>query len=109
MVFPILLSQISRRMCEAKAWDTTVTGLPFGGVNVIFTGNFRQLLPVTSYSLFSYKLVNALRVDVMETYDGQAALHGVYLWRQVNQVVELQNNFRADMPRMQQRSMEPEI
>ena len=39
--------------------------------------------------------MNALRADVTETYDGQAALHGAYLWRQVNQVVELRKNFRA--------------
>jgi ATP-dependent DNA helicase PIF1 len=39
------MSQISDRMKQGKGEDDRVCHMPFGGVNVIFTGDFGQLKP----------------------------------------------------------------
>lgn len=90
-----LLCDISRHLCSAKSADSVASSKPFGGVNVIFTGDFGQLKPVCEHALFSHKLVSKLRPDVCETPEGQSALHGAYLWCTVTDVVELSENWRS--------------
>ncbi|KAG2744808.1 hypothetical protein P692DRAFT_20742685 [Suillus brevipes Sb2] len=48
-----------------------------------------------SNALYSYKLVNQLNSGITQTSKGQTALHGAFLWRQVDVVVELKQNWRA--------------
>src|ERR1700692_3369455 len=55
-----------------------------------------QLQPVQAKSLFSHKLVKKLSPNTAQTQYGQSALHGVCLWRQINTVVELKKNWRAN-------------
>ena len=62
---------------------------------MIFTSDFGQLRPVRASSLFSHKLVSIIGPDVSQKEQGQTALHGASLWRQVDQVVVLKTNFRA--------------
>jgi hypothetical protein len=90
-----LLSQVLHRICQAKSWDETARNKPFGGVNVIFAGDFGQLRPPKSNALYSYKLVSKLSPGTTKTLKGQTALHGAFLWRQVDVVVELKQNLRA--------------
>jgi ATP-dependent DNA helicase PIF1 len=92
-----LLSSVSQRICQAKSWDETARDKPFGGVNVIFAGDFGQLRPPRSNALYSYRLVRQLAPATMQTITGQAALHGAFLWRQVDTVVELRQNWRAKL------------
>jgi ATP-dependent DNA helicase PIF1 len=80
MISPSLLSQISRRMSATKSWDPIASLKPFGGVNVIFTGDFGQLTPVKTYAMFSHELVNKLKPNVIQREDGQSSMHGAYLW-----------------------------
>ena len=95
MVSVKLLSDISHRLCLAKSADTSASDKPFGNMNVIFTGDFRQLHPVGEQPVFGYKLVQRLSTNVAETPTGQFALHGACLWRQVNCVVILRKNWCA--------------
>jgi ATP-dependent DNA helicase PIF1 len=90
-----LLSQVSERICQAKSWDETARDKPFGGVNVIFASDFGQLCPPKFNTLYSYKLVKSLAPVTMQTIKGQTALHGAFLWRQVDTVIELKQNWRA--------------
>lgn len=46
MIGAKFLGDISRRLQQAKVEDGPLVSLPFGGVNVIFTGDFGQLKPV---------------------------------------------------------------
>ena len=100
MISAHFLHQVSERMCKAKAWDPLMNGKPFGGVNVIFTGDIGQLPPVNALSLFSHTLVNQINANISQTPMGQGALNGAFLWRQLNKVVILKKNERAktDMP-----------
>lgn len=84
-----LLSSVSQHICQAKSWDESAHDKPFGGVNVIFVGDFGQLRPPKSNALYSYRLVKQLAPATMQTITGQAALHSAFLWQQVNTVVEL--------------------
>jgi DNA replication protein DnaC len=54
-----LLADISHRLCIAKfgADSSEKECKPFGGLNVIFTGELGQLKPVNNISLFSHELV----------------------------------------------------
>jgi len=96
MVDSALLSQISHRISIGRASNETSQGLPYGGVHVIFTGDMGQLRPVKAKSLFSHELVKKLTPNVGHTTYGQSALHGACLWRQINTVVELKKNWRAE-------------
>ncbi|KAH7908091.1 hypothetical protein BJ138DRAFT_977759, partial [Hygrophoropsis aurantiaca] len=68
---------------------------PFGGVNVIFTGDFGQLKPVMATALFSHSVVDVINNRTAQTPSGQSSLHGALLWRQVTKVIELKKNWRA--------------
>lgn len=61
---------------------------PFGGVSVGFSGDFYQLPPVAGYSLF--------KVQNKHTDIPQDAAQGIQLWRNVKNVVILQNNYRQE-------------
>jgi hypothetical protein len=90
-----LLSQISEQIRQAKSWDESAHDKPYGGVNIIFAGDFGQLRPPKSNALYSYKLVKNLAPVTTQKIGGQGALHGAFLWRQVDTVVELHQNWRA--------------
>ncbi|KAI0066312.1 hypothetical protein BV25DRAFT_1789824, partial [Artomyces pyxidatus] len=94
MVSAEFLSQVSSRIAEAKTGSRSLEDKPFGGVNVIFTGDFGQLEPVRSSSVFSHKLVADVDVNQGQDKKKQTALHGALLWRQVNRVVALKKNMR---------------
>ncbi|KAG1787043.1 hypothetical protein EV424DRAFT_1340307 [Suillus variegatus] len=67
-------------MCQAKLWYKSAQNKPFGGVNVIFVGDFGQLCPPKFNVLYSYKLVKKLASATRQIIDGQTALHGTFLW-----------------------------
>ena len=56
--------------------------IPFGGVNVIFVGDFAQLPPVGETKLYAH--INTTKVN---TSSGQNAVFGKILWLSVNTVV----------------------
>ncbi|KAI0067151.1 hypothetical protein BV25DRAFT_1784562, partial [Artomyces pyxidatus] len=94
MISAEFLAQVSSRIIEAKTGSRTEEDKPFGGVNIIFTGDFGQLAPVRSSSLFSHRLVAKIDVNQGQDRKKQTALHGALLWRQVNMVVSLKKNMR---------------
>lgn len=65
---------------------------PFGGVNMIFAGDFAQLKPVGGAALYS-TLVGTC-VDASQSIKGQQAAIGKALWHQVTTVVILRKNMR---------------
>jgi Helitron helicase-like domain at N-terminus/PIF1-like helicase len=94
MVSGYLLSQISNRIRQAKGEDINGVNLPFGGVNIIFIGDFGQLRPVLELPLYSYKLVHNPTFTQCRNVAGVSALDGAFLWRQVRVVVKLEKNQR---------------
>lgn len=99
MIGAVLLALISRQIASAKGWIPGMPDVPFGGINVIFLGDFGQLVPVREQSVFSHKLDKKISSNQGQSVRGQLALHGVNLWRQVQTVVELKKNWRqADDP-----------
>ena len=90
-----LLSEISHCLSLAKSALPVEADKPFGAVNVIFTGNFSQMKPVTEHPLFGHRVVQHLSANMTETVMGQTVLHGAYLCRLVNMVVILRKNWRA--------------
>lgn len=95
MISAHFFHQVSERISKAKSWDTSMAGKPFGGVNLVVTGDIGQLKPVNAASLFSHTLVEQLNANVAQTPKGQEALNGAFLWRQLNKVVVLKKNVRA--------------
>ncbi|KAJ6592102.1 hypothetical protein DFH09DRAFT_894650, partial [Mycena vulgaris] len=81
MVGCSLLLQISQALNEAKG-----NVAPFGGVNVIFAGDFAQLTPVGQTKLFA-----KIRTDTESAAGkkGQRDIMGKLLWLSVNTVVML--------------------
>ncbi|KAJ4493162.1 hypothetical protein C8J55DRAFT_418102 [Lentinula edodes] len=71
--------KISRALCRAKD-----NNLPFGGINIIFAGDFAQLAPIREQRLFSF--INTARVG---TSYGQEIVFGKLLWLSVKTVVLL--------------------
>ncbi|KAJ3878155.1 hypothetical protein F5879DRAFT_766582, partial [Lentinula edodes] len=71
--------KISRALGKAKQNE-----LPFGGINIIFAGDFAQLGPVRDPRLFSF--VDTTKVG---TVSGQEAVFGKLLWLSVTTVVLL--------------------
>ena len=94
MIGAKFLSQLNARMMRAKGYDEKRTDMPFGGVNVIFTGDFGQLRPVRDASLYSHSLVNHPSLASVGAVGGISAAMGVCLWRKVSTVVQLKINQR---------------
>lgn len=94
MIGAVFLSEISSRLQQAKAEDGPTATLPFGGLNVIFTGDFGQLKPVKALSLYNHSLINEPGLQHIRDATGVTNLLGVYLWRQVQTVVKLTKNER---------------
>jgi Helitron helicase-like domain at N-terminus/PIF1-like helicase len=65
---------------------------PFGGMNMIFAGDFAQLPPVGGSSLYSGDV--GTRIDSSTHISGQQAAIGKALWHQVTTVVILRENMR---------------
>ncbi|KAJ7162718.1 hypothetical protein C8R43DRAFT_819195, partial [Mycena crocata] len=87
MVGCVMLHDISRALSVAKGND-----LAFGGINVIFAGDFAQLPPVQQKRLYT-DLTNKNIQDAGTTY-GQKVVFGKLLWLSVNTVVMLTENMR---------------
>ena len=94
MIGARFLSQISSKLQQAKGTHGNSALRPFGGIHVIFTGDFGQLRPVSAKSLYDHKLVKTYASNVGQTVGGISSMQGVYLWRLVNNVVKLTKNQR---------------
>ena len=92
MISAYFFNQVSERLSKAKGWDPSSHEKPFGGVNLIITGDIGQLPPVNAASLFSHTLVDQLSTNITENPTGQGALNGAFLWRQLNKVIVLKKN-----------------
>jgi hypothetical protein len=68
------------------------TGVPYGGINMIFSGDFAQLSPVFGSALYSGTVDTQLMSHM--TVQGQKAAIGKALWHQVTTVVILRENMR---------------
>jgi hypothetical protein len=90
----IFLDEVSMLACHdlykisaqiAKARNTADT--PFGGINMIFAGDFAQLPPVGGDSLYSGTVGTS--VNTSQTVRGQQSAIGKALWHQITTVVIL--------------------
>ena len=88
-----LLYDISNALSLAKG-----SSLPFGGVNVIFAGDFLQLPPVGSTPLYSAPESLISKPNDSLTEDGQKKLKGLTLWQGLNHVVLLTQSMRQSGP-----------
>jgi hypothetical protein len=95
----IFLDEVSMVSCNdnykissqlAKA--TNEFDLPYGGINMIFSGDFAQLPPVFGSPLYSGTVGTQLMSRM--TVQGQEAAIGKALWHQVTTVVILRKNMR---------------
>ncbi|KAH6904027.1 hypothetical protein BKA70DRAFT_1110283, partial [Coprinopsis sp. MPI-PUGE-AT-0042] len=84
---------MSSRISFAKGDDPANSGKPFGGVNVIFLGDFCQLKPPKQPSLYGYALFNPTYAETQRE-EGVEAMQGASLWRQVKTVITLKKNER---------------
>lgn len=95
----IFLDEVSMLSCrelykisEKLAKITNESTKPFGGLNMIFAGDFAQLKPVNGRTLYSYR-VGTFADSGMDVGDQQDAI-GKTLWHQVDTVVILRQNMR---------------
>ena len=95
----IFLDEVSMVSCDdnykissqlAKALNEF--DLPYGGINMIFSGDFAQLPPVFGSPLYSGTVGTQLMSRM--TVQGQKAAIGKALWHQVTTVVILRKNMR---------------
>lgn len=94
MIGAAFLADICHRLQQAKGECGVAALRPFGGVNIIFTGDFGQLKPVLAKSLFDHHCINHPGLQMIREHTGIDNLTGVYLWRQVETVVKLTKNQR---------------
>jgi Helitron helicase-like domain at N-terminus/PIF1-like helicase len=87
--------KISAQLCKAR----NVTDIPFGGVNMIFAGDFAQLAPVGGQSLYQNNVGTS--IDASQTLKGQQAAIGKALWHQITTVVILRENMRQKVQSME--------
>lgn len=90
------MAVISSRLRMARGDNMRDNTEPFGGVNMIFMGDFYQLSPPKQPSLFSHKLVRNVSFTQTRNNEGINSMAGAYLWRQVNTVVILRKNKRQE-------------
>ena len=82
------LYQISASLAKAR----NMTELPFGGLNMIFAGDFAQLKPVFGSPLYSQTVGTSINA-AMSVRSQQSAI-GKALWHQITTVVILRQNMR---------------
>lgn len=82
------LYKISAQIAKAR----NIMDVPFGGINMIFAGDFAQLPPVGGDSLYSGSVGTS--VQASQTARGQQSAIGKALWHQVTTVVILRQNMR---------------
>ena len=84
------LYQISASLAKAR----NMTETPFGGLNMIFAGDFAQLKPVFGSPLYSHTVGTS--VDASMSVRSQQSAIGKALWHQVTTVVILRQNMRQN-------------
>jgi ATP-dependent exoDNAse (exonuclease V) alpha subunit len=94
MVGYALLNDISHALSVAKG-----NYLAFGGINVVFAGDFAQLPPVGQTHLYSHLDKKAIAKAATKT--GQKVVFGKLLWLSVDTVVMLHQNMRQTGPENQ--------
>ncbi|KAF5327481.1 hypothetical protein D9619_005136 [Psilocybe cf. subviscida] len=94
MIGARFLSLFSNRLREARYHDPERCSTPFGGVSVIFMGDFGQLKPPAQVCLYAHSIISNPSFKLGSSVEGIDTMNGVLLWRQVTQVVTLQQNQR---------------
>lgn len=94
MISANLLYDICTRLQQVKGQAAIAEDRPFGGINVIFLGDFGQLKPVKGASLYSYRFIDKLSPQDATKQSAQEAFKGVFLWRSITTVVLLHKNQR---------------
>jgi len=84
------LYQISASLAKAR----NMTEVPFGGLNIIFAGDFAQLKPVFGSPLYSQTVGTS--VDASMSIRSQQSAIGKALWHQITTVVILRQNMRQN-------------
>jgi Helitron helicase-like domain at N-terminus/PIF1-like helicase len=93
MIGASLLSAVSRRLNQAR--NRSSDGLQFGGINVVFFGDFGQLRPVGDTALFHHEILGKISSHrTVNSETGQLAMQGANAWHQVDTVVLLKQNKR---------------
>ncbi|KAJ7130751.1 hypothetical protein C8R43DRAFT_836192, partial [Mycena crocata] len=87
MVGCSMLYDISHALSEAKGNDSA-----FGGINVVFAGDFAQLPPVGQIRLYAH--LDKKSIAKAATRSGQKVVFGKLLWLSVRTVVSLTENMR---------------
>ena len=82
--------KISAQLSKAR----NCTNSPFGGVNMIFAGDFAQLKPVMGQALYNESVETILSKS--QTQRGQESAIGKALWHQINTVIILKQNMRQN-------------
>ncbi|KAF5336595.1 hypothetical protein D9611_006614 [Ephemerocybe angulata] len=96
MVSAQFLAGVSSRLQMGKSDHSEASTKLFGGVNMIFLGDFYQLAPPNQSPLYAYRLVR--NPTFLEARDnaGIDSVTGAYLWRQLNEVVILRHSKRHE-------------
>jgi hypothetical protein len=84
------LYKISAQLAKAR----NIVDTPFGGINMIFAGDFAQLPPVGGHSFYNESVGTS--VDASQTLKGQQSSIGKALWHQVTTVVILRQNMQQN-------------
>jgi hypothetical protein len=84
------LYNISASLAKAK----NMTEIPFGGLNMIFAGDFAQLKPVFGSPLYSQTV--GTNIDAAMSVRSQQSAIGKALWHQITTVVILRQNMRQN-------------
>ena len=93
MVGVRMLNEVCRRLKIGKLGSFDADK-PFGGMNVIFFGDFGQLKPVGDRCLFARETIYQLSASFLASLDGQDCLNGLHLWYSVQHVVLLKQSLR---------------
>lgn len=83
------LYNICKRMCKVLGKDTE----PFGGINMIFAGDFAQLPPPAGTGALYAQTVESV-IHTTNSYKKQEASIGKAVWHQFTTVVILRQNMR---------------